>query len=90
MLPFVIAMQPLNALVFVWDGLYIGAEEFRFLAAQMVASAVAACAVLLLVVPMGWGLQGVWWGIVALMLVRAGTLAGRYRRVFRTDPANRD
>lgn len=83
-LPFVIAMQPLNALVFVWDGLYIGAEEFRFLAAQMVASAVAACAVLLLVVPMGWGLQGVWWGIVALMLVRAGTLAGRYGRVFGT------
>jgi len=81
-LPFVIAMQPLNALVFVGDGIYMGAEEFRFLAAQMVASALAACAVLLFVVPMGWGLQGVWWGIVALMLVRAGTLAGRYGRVF--------
>lgn len=81
-LPFVIAMQPLNALVFVGDGIYMGAEEFRFLAAQMVASALAACIVLLFVVPMGWGLQGVWWGIVALMLVRAGTLAGRYGRVF--------
>lgn len=83
-LPFVIAMQPLNALVFVGDGIYMGAEEFRFLAAQMVASALAACAVLLFVVPMGWGLQGVWWGIVTLMLVRAGTLAGRYGRVFGT------
>jgi len=81
-LPFVIAMQPLNALVFVGDGIYMGAEEFRFLAAQMVASALAACAVLLFVVPMGWGLQGVWWGIVTLMLVRAGTLAGRHGRVF--------
>lgn len=83
-LPFVIAMQPLNALVFVWDGIYMGAEDFRFLAAQMVTSALAACAVLLLVVPMGWGLQGVWWGIVALMFVRAGTLGARYGRVFRT------
>lgn len=82
-LPFVIAMQPLNALVFVWDGIYIGAEAFRFLAAQMVAAALSACAVLLLVVPMGWGLQGVWWGIVTLMFVRAGTLGIRYGRVFR-------
>ncbi len=86
-LPFVIAMQPLNALVFVWDGIYIGAEAFRFLAAQMVTSALLACAVLLLVVPMGWGLQGVWWGIVTLMFVRAATLAFRYRRAFRPVPA---
>ena len=86
-LPFVIAMQPLNALVFVWDGIFIGAEDFRFLAAQMVTAAVSGCAVLLLVVPMGWELQGVWWGIVTLMLVRAATLAFRYRSVFRIAPA---
>ncbi len=85
-IPFIIAMQPLNALVFVWDGIYIGAEEFRFLAAQMVASAAAAVAVLLLVVPMGWGLQGVWWGIVTLMLMRAATLGWRYRRIFGPAP----
>src|SRR5690606_24207388 len=89
-LPFVIAMQPPNALVFVWAGIYMGAEDFRFLAAQMVMSAVAACAVLLLVVPMGWGLQGVWWGIVALMFVRAGTLGGRYGRVFRPEMTGGD
>ncbi len=79
-LPFVIWMQPLNALVFVWDGIYIGAEAFRFLAVQMALAAAVAAGVLLLVLPLGWGLPGVWWGIVALMSVRATTLAGRWIR----------
>jgi len=86
-LPFVVAMQPLNALVFVWDGIFIGAEDFRFLAAQMATAAACACVVLLLVIPMNWGLQAVWWGMVTMMLVRAATLAGRYRSVFRIAPA---
>jgi putative MATE family efflux protein len=77
---FVIWMQPLNALVFVWDGIYMGLEEFRFLALQMLLSAAAAAALLLAVIPLGWGLPGVWWGIVALMGVRAATLAWRYLR----------
>ncbi len=79
-LPFVIWMQPLNGLVFVWDGVYLGAEEFRFLAVQMLASALVAAGLLLLVLPMGWGLPGVWWGIVALIAVRAATLATRWVR----------
>ncbi len=78
LLPFVIWMQPLNALVFVWDGIFMGAEAFRFLARQMVVSAAAALAVLLAVVPFGWGLQGVWWGIVTVMVARLVTLASRY------------
>jgi len=71
-------MQPLNALVFVWDGIFMGAEDFRFLAGQMLLSGAAAAMVLLLVLPMGWGLQGVWWGIVTLMGVRLLTLSIRY------------
>lgn len=81
LLPFVIWMQPLNALVFVWDGIFMGAGEFRYLALQMLLSAAAAAAILLLVVPLGWGLAGVWWGIVALMGVRGVTLALGHRRV---------
>lgn len=80
--PFVILMQPLNALVFVWDGIYMAAEDFAYLAKAMIVSALVAAALLLLVVPMGWGLAGVWWGIVALMGVRLITLAVRYRRLF--------
>ncbi len=79
-LPFVIWMQPLNALVFVWDGIFMGREEFGYLAGQMVLSAAAAAGVLLLVLPMGWGLPGVWWGLVTLMGVRGVTLGFRYWR----------
>ncbi|MFW5951998.1 MAG: MATE family efflux transporter [Gemmatimonadota bacterium] len=78
LLPFVIWMQPLNALVFVWDGVFMGAEDFRFLAIQMALAAVLAAGVLVAVVPLGLGLSGVWWGIVALMAGRAVTLAARY------------
>jgi MATE family multidrug resistance protein len=77
-LPFVIAMQPLNALVFVWDGIFIGAEAFGSLARQMLLAAFLASTVLLAVRLMGGGLMGVWWGIVTLMLVRAATLAWAY------------
>ena len=76
--PFIVAMQPLNAIVFVWDGVFMGAERFRFLAVQMAFAAACAATVLLLVLPMGWGLPGVWWGIVALMVARAVTLAVGY------------
>ena len=75
LLPFVIWMQPLNALVFVWDGVLMGAEDFRFLASQMLVSAAGAVALLLLVAPLGWGLPG---AIVALMAGRLLTLATRY------------
>ena len=77
-LPFVIWTQPLNALVFVWDGIFMGMEDFGYLAVQMVLAAVAAGTILLLVIPMGWGLVGVWSGIVVLMGVRGLTLAYRY------------
>ncbi len=80
-LPFVAALQPLNALVFVWDGIFLGAEDFRYLAFQMLVSAAAAVLILLLVLPSGWGLVGVWWGITVLMGARGVTLALRYRRV---------
>jgi MATE family multidrug resistance protein len=65
----------------------MGAERFRFLAVQMALSAACAAAVLLLVLPLGWGLTGVWWGIVALMVVRAVTLAVRYRDPRLLSPA---
>lgn len=77
--PFVAIMQPLNALVFVWDGVFMGIEDFSFLALAMVISAAVAAALLAAVMPLGWGLHGVWWALVGLMLARAATLAWRYR-----------
>lgn len=75
---FVALLQPLNGVVFVWDGIFMGTEDFRFLAVAMVLSAACALGILVAVVPMGWGLHGVWWGITALMGTRIVTLAWRY------------
>jgi MATE family multidrug resistance protein len=73
-LPILIVMQPINGLVFVWDGIAIGAAAFSFLAGSTLAAGVASVGLLLAVIPLGWGLVGVWMAIVVLMLVRATTL----------------
>lgn len=85
LLPFVAAMQPLNALVFVWDGVFVALQDFGFLAAAMLVSATVAGAAFAATLAFGWGLPGVWWALVALMGARAATMAWRYRpgaRVF--------
>jgi Na+-driven multidrug efflux pump len=41
--------------------------------------ALAAGALLAYTMALGWGLAGVWWSLVGLMLTRAATLAWRYR-----------
>ena len=76
---FIVVMQPLNAVVFVWDGIAIGASSFVYLAVSTAASAVATAVVLAGVQLQGWGLQGVWWSLVAMMLVRFATLAWWHR-----------
>ncbi len=73
--PFIIAMQPLNAIVFVWDGIAIGASRFGFLAATTVLAAGATAVVLVAVQLWDLGLTGVWWALVAMMAVRFLTLA---------------
>ncbi len=80
----VVMIQPLASLVFVWDGVFIGAGDFTFLAGAMAASALVSGTVLVLVIPFGWGLAGVWWGIVVLLLARLVTLA--WRRVAARSP----
>ena len=79
LLPFVAAMQPLNALVFVWDGVFVALQDFGFLAVAMLVSAAVAAALLGAVLPLGWGLPGVWWALVGLMAARAATMGWRYR-----------
>ena len=83
---FVALLQPLNGLVFVGDGIYMGAEAFSYLARAMIGTALVAATVLVLVVPMGWGLVGVWWGVATLMGGRLLTLVVPYVRgtLFRT------
>jgi len=81
---FLLAGIPLAAVVFVWDGVFLGAGDFAYLAMAMVGAGVIGVAMLALVLPMGWGLAGVWWAITVVMAVRLLTLA--WRRADRTGP----
>lgn len=81
-LPILIVMQPVNGLVFVWDGIAIGAAAFSVLAWSTLLASLVAVGVLVAVIPLGWGLVGVWLAIVVLMLVRAMTLWWWYRYRF--------
>ncbi|MCL1601417.1 MAG: MATE family efflux transporter [Actinomycetia bacterium] len=64
---FVIVLQPLTALVYVWDGIAIGTSAFRFMAASMVVSAVLAVVALVVI---GGSLVGVWASLTVLVLSR--------------------
>jgi putative MATE family efflux protein len=78
LLVWVAALQPLNAVAFVLDGVLIGAGDMRFLAwAMIVAAAVfipAALAVLALDAGIGW----LWTSLGLLMATRASTLLARF------------
>lgn len=71
-------MQPLAALVFVADGIFLGLLRVRFLAYSTAAGAVAAGAVFWLTLERGWGLVGVWWGVAAMVTARLVVLAAAY------------
>ncbi|MEX2658921.1 MAG: MATE family efflux transporter, partial [Acidimicrobiales bacterium] len=78
LLLWVAVLQPVNAIVFVLDGVLIGAGDLRYLAWAMTVAAVAfvpvAVAVRLLDLGIGW----LWAAIALLMLVRLVTLGVRW------------
>jgi putative MATE family efflux protein len=79
MWPLFALMQPLAAIVFALDGILIGAGDTRYLAASMVlAGPLTYVPIVLVALAEGWGIVGVWWGMLALMGVRLATLAVRF------------
>ena len=71
-------MMPFNGAVFALDGILIGAGDTRFLMWGMLAAAAVYIPIVLLTLDRGWGIEGVWWGLVALIGVRLVTCAGRF------------
>ena len=67
-LPLLVALQPLGALVFIGDGLYIGASRFRLLTVSTLAAGAATIGYYLVAEPQS--LSAVWWGIAVLLAVR--------------------
>jgi putative MATE family efflux protein len=71
--------QPLNGVVFVLDGVLMGAGDMRYLAVSMVAGVLLFGAVAVALAGTGAGIGWLWAALTGLMLVRMITLAARLR-----------
>jgi putative MATE family efflux protein len=78
-LVFVAAFQPLNAVVFVLDGVLIGAGDMRFLAWAMAGAAAVFVPAAGAVLALGWGIGWLWASLGLLMVARAAALTWRFR-----------
>jgi len=72
------AMLPFAAIVFALDGILIGAGDTRYIALAMVLAGAVTIAIDLCALAFGWGIVGVWAGMLALMGVRLATMAVRF------------
>lgn len=79
-------MQPIAALVFVADGVYLGAVRIRWLAASTGAGFLAMVVGAVIAVRAGAGLVGVWWAMTAMIGARGIVLWIGDRRVFPRVP----
>jgi MATE family multidrug resistance protein len=73
------AMEPVAALVFVADGIFLGLLAFGTMVISTGAGAVAGIG-LMVFTPMGDSLTGVWWALGAMMVVRGAVFILTYRR----------
>ncbi|MFJ5230274.1 MATE family efflux transporter [Kitasatospora sp. NPDC088391] len=71
--------QPVGGLVFVLDGVLMGAGDGRYLARAMLVTLLVFVPAALAVPALGLGLAGLWWAMNLFMLTRAAFLAGRVR-----------
>jgi putative MATE family efflux protein len=77
--PLFALMQPLAGIAFALDGILIGAGDTRFLMWSMLGAAVGVYVpIALLSLHFGWGIVGVWWGILALVAVRVAATGARF------------
>jgi putative MATE family efflux protein len=76
----VAVMQPMNALVFVLDGILLGAGDAAYLALAMVGALVAFALAAAAVVVLDGGLLAVWAAITVLMAARLVGMGARYLR----------
>ncbi len=76
--PLFALMMPANGAVFALDGILIGAGDTRYLMWGMLAAAAAYVPIALLALREGWGITGVWWGLLALVTVRLVTCGARF------------
>ncbi|MFD8010043.1 MATE family efflux transporter [Streptomyces sp. NPDC058955] len=71
--------QPISGVVFVLDGVLMGAGDGPYLARAMLLTLAVFAPIALLVPVLGGGLTALWWAMTLMMTVRMGTLWFRMR-----------
>ncbi len=80
----VIIGLPMNAIAFVFDGLFKGLGEMKYLRNVLLsATFLGFVPTLFLGKYMGWGLYGIWIAFIVWMAIRGGALVWKFRRKFR-------
>jgi len=85
--PVAAVMQPVAALVFVADGVFLAVLAVRLLVASTFAGFLAAIAVIAATLGLGWGLVGIWWAVAAMIVARGVVLGVAYRSGFTASSA---
>ncbi len=79
----VLLMQPINAIAYVFDGIFKGLGEAKYLRnTQLIATFVGFVPVLLIGDYFGLKLHAIWLAFGIWMLIRGGTLLWRYQKVY--------
>ncbi len=80
----VVLSLPVNAIAFVFDGLFKGLGEMKYLRNVLLAATFLGFIPLLLLGKYAnWGLTGIWISFVLWMAIRGGALVWKFRRKFR-------
>jgi MATE family, multidrug efflux pump len=72
------ALQPVNAVAFVLDGVLIGAGDMRFLAGAMILAAAVFIPAALMVLALDAGIGWLWASLGLLMATRPSALLARF------------
>ena len=73
-------LQPIGGVAYVLDGILMGAGDFRFLWWSTALAAWGGLVpICLLALWFGWGLPGIWWGMVVMMIGRAVLTVARLK-----------
>ncbi|WP_424492682.1 MATE family efflux transporter [Salinimicrobium sp. GXAS 041] len=79
----VLLMQPVNAIAFMFDGIFKGLGEAKFLRNLLLAATfMGFVPVLLLTDYLGWKLHAIWTAFFVWMLIRSGGLVFKFRRKY--------
>ncbi|MEJ2162626.1 MAG: MATE family efflux transporter, partial [Robiginitalea sp.] len=80
----VILGLPINTVAFIYDGIFKGLGEMRYLRnVLLIATFLVFLPVLYLGTFMNWGLYGIWIAFTCWMLIRGGALIWKFRQKFR-------